>query len=91
MCNAFLANELGALPDNAVVVALGGIAHRAIVRAVGGRQKDYKFCHGVEHRVVDNWCGLDSYHCSRYNTNTRRLTPKMFKDIFARARYLLDH
>ena len=90
-CNAFLANELRTLPEGAVVVALGGIAHRAIIRAVGGRQKDHKFGHAVEHQVLFNWKLLDSYHCSRYNTNTRRLTPKMFKDVFARARYLLDH
>ena len=90
MCNQFLANELEGLPTRSVVLALGGIAHRAIVRALGGRQNDYKFGHGCEYRITEELTLLDSYHCSRYNTNTRRLTPKMFRSIFARTRVLLD-
>ncbi len=88
-CNAFLANELRTLPAGSVVLALGGIAHRAIVKAVAGRQADYKFGHAVEHTVDGHFLMLDSYHCSRYNTNTRRLTTEMFQDVFARARELL--
>ena len=87
-CNTFLANELGQLPKGAVVVALGGIAHRAIVKAVGLRQVDYKFGHAALHDLGD-FSVLDSYHCSRYNTNTRRLTEEMFDAIFAQARSLL--
>jgi len=88
-CNTFLANELKSLPEGAVVVALGGIAHRAIVKAMGLRQADHKFGHAALH---DLGCFrvLDSYHCSRYNTNTRRLTEEMFDAIFAQARELLD-
>ncbi len=88
-CNAFLANELRALQDDAVVLALGGIAHRAIVKAMGLRQADFKFGHAVLHDV-GAFRVLDSYHCSRYNTNTGRLTEAMFDDIFATARALLD-
>ena len=88
-CNPFLANELATLPPNSVVMALGGIAHRAIVKAVGGRQADFSFGHGALHDVGD-FQVLDSYHCSRYNTNTRRLTEAMFDSIFAQARELLD-
>ncbi len=88
-CNAFLANELDGLPDGAVVIALGGIAHRAIVKARGGRQADFKFAHGAVH-TLGKFQVLDSYHCSRYNTNTGRLTPEMFAAIFAKARELLD-
>lgn len=88
-CNSFLANELQALPENAVVLALGGIAHRAIVKACGLRQADFKFGHAAMHEF-DNFLLLDSYHCSRYNTNTRRLTEPMFEAVFARARQLLD-
>jgi uracil-DNA glycosylase family 4 len=88
-CNAFLANELKLLPTGAVVVALGGIAHRAIVKAMGLRQADYKFGHAALHDL-GHFRVLDSYHCSRYNTNTRRLTEDMFDAIFARARDLLD-
>jgi uracil-DNA glycosylase family 4 len=89
-CNQFLVNELAALPDNSILLALGGIAHRAVVKAIGGRQADYKFAHAAEHRIDDRLLMLDSYHCSRYNTNTRRLTTPMFRDVFARAREILD-
>jgi uracil-DNA glycosylase family 4 len=89
-CNQFLVNELAALPDNSILLALGGIAHRAIIKAIGGRQADYKFAHAAEHRIDERLLMLDSYHCSRYNTNTRRLTTPMFRQVFARAREILD-
>ena len=88
-CNSFLANELHALPERAVVLALGGIAHRAIIKALGWRQAEFKFAHAAVHDV-GNFQLLDSYHCSRYNTNTRRLTAAMFDAVFAEARKLLD-
>jgi uracil-DNA glycosylase family 4 len=89
MCNTFLANELSILPENSVVMALGGIAHRAIIKALGMRQADFKFGHAAIHDL-EQFRLLDSYHCSRYNTNTRRLTPEMFESVFAQARQLLD-
>ena len=89
-CNHFLANELDALEPGSVVLALGGIAHRAIVRARGLRQAEFKFAHAADHDLVA-FRMLDSYHCSRYNTNTGRLTPEMFDAVFARARVLLDN
>ena len=88
-CNTFLAAELEMLPPDAVVMALGGIAHRAIVKARGLPQSAFKFGHGALHDL-DGLRVLDSYHCSRYNTNTRRLTEAMFDEIFATARRLLD-
>ncbi len=88
-CNEFLANELTTLPPAAVVLALGGIAHRAVVKAVGGRQVDFKFGHAAEHSIDGRFLLLGSYHCSRYNTNTGRLTADMFRAVFARARELL--
>ena len=87
-CNRFLARELALLPAASVVLALGGIAHRAIVKAVSGRQVDYKFAHAALHELGE-FRLLDSYHCSRYNTNTGRLTESMFDDVFATARDLL--
>ena len=89
-CNEFLAGELQQVAENAVVLALGGIAHRAIVRAFGLRQADYKFGHAAEHPLPGRFLLLDSYHCSRYNTNTRRLTEDMFDAVFVRAREVLD-
>ncbi len=88
-CNEFLAHELLNLPPASVVLALGGIAHKAVVKAVAGRQADFKFGHAAEHTVEGRFLLLDSYHCSRYNTNTRRLTADMFYKVFARARELL--
>ncbi|MGB5410800.1 MAG: uracil-DNA glycosylase [Woeseiaceae bacterium] len=87
-CNAFLANELQLLPANAVVLALGGIAHRAIVKALGLRQVEFKFAHEALHDLGP-FRMLDSYHCSRYNTNTGRLTTAMFESVFRTARQLL--
>ena len=89
-CNAFLANELAQMPQDSVVIALGGIAHRAIVKAMGLRQVEFKFGHAALHDM-GQFRVLDSYHCSRYNTNTRRLTEDMFDAIFAKTRELLDN
>lgn len=88
-CNAYLANELGTLPDQSVMLALGGIAHRAIIRAMSLRQADYPFRHAAEHEIAPQLTLLDSYHCSRYNTNTGRLTVEMFRSVFVRAKAIL--
>jgi uracil-DNA glycosylase len=84
-CNAFLAAELRASRDARVVVALGRIAHDAVLRALGLRLRDAPFAHGAEHPLRRGLTLVDSYHCSRYNTQTRRLTPAMFDAVFARA------
>ena len=89
-CNQFLADELNDVSESSVVLALGGIAHRAIIRAFGLRQADYKFGHAAEHPLPGRFLLLDSYHCSRYNTNTKRLTEQMFDTVFVRAREILD-
>ena len=88
-CNHWLSAELGALPEAHVIVALGSIAHKAVIMALGLKQSDYKFAHGQEHQL-DRGMLIDSYHCSRYNTQTRRLTTPMFEAVFERARELLD-
>ena len=73
-----------------VVLALGGIAHRAIIKALSLRQADYKFGHAAVHDLGP-FRLLDSYHCSRYNTNTGRLTSEMFEGVFATAREMLQN
>jgi uracil-DNA glycosylase family 4 len=88
-CNVYLSGELELLPTPRVVLALGGIAHRAVIRALGLRQAEYKFAHAAEHRVDGRLLLLDSFHCSRYNTNTGRLTTAMFEAVFARAKELI--
>ena len=89
-CNAYLTAELEALPRRALVLALGAIAHGAVLRAWNLRPGRARFAHGALHELPDGRRLLDSYHCSRYNTQTRRLTPAMFDALFARARHLLD-
>jgi uracil-DNA glycosylase len=71
------------------VLALGAIAHAAVLRAVGLKAGDFKFAHGAQHALDGTRVLLDSYHCSRYNTQTRRLTAVMFEDIMKRAQTLL--
>jgi uracil-DNA glycosylase family 4 len=86
-CNAYLAAELGALPDGAAILALGRIAHDAALMALGIAPRAYPFAHGAEHALSPGRGGaarlFDCYHCSRYNTNTRRLTAVMFEQVFA--------
>jgi len=89
-CNRYLKTELEQLPDRAVILALGQIAHKAVLQANELRQADFPFAHGAEHRLPSGYQLLDSYHCSRYNTQTRRLTEKMFASVVARARTLVD-
>lgn len=93
-CNAFLAAELAGLAPGTVVLALGSVAHQAVLRALGLRQKDHPFAHGAEHALAGADGGqlllMDSYHCSRYNQNTRRLTPEMFRDVLRTVRARVD-
>ena len=90
LCNKYLSSELKALDDNVSVLALGQIAHQAVIMAQGLKIKDYPFGHAAEHRLPSGLTLFDSYHCSRYNTQTRRLTPEMFHALFARIRCHLD-
>ena len=81
-CNGFLAAEIRSLPRLEAVLALGAVAHQAVLAALGQRRKPFPFAHGALHRLA---CGLllaDSYHCSRYNTNTGKLTTAMFEAVF---------
>jgi uracil-DNA glycosylase family 4 len=89
-CNGYLAEELTALREGAVVLALGSVAHNAVLRAFGLRQSANKFGHGREHGLPGGRVLVDSYHCSRYNTQTRRLTETMFHEVFEKVRDILD-
>lgn len=84
-CNAFLATELAALGRGTVILALGAIAHGAVLRGCGLRATACVFVHGAEHPLPGERVLLDSYHCSRYNTQTRRLTTEMFREVVGRA------
>ena len=88
-CRPFLDAQLGVLPNVRVVVALGAIAHQSAVKVMGGRLPKAKFGHLAEHTMPDGRVLIDSYHCSRYNQNTGRLTREMFEAVFARATTLV--
>ncbi len=82
-CNAYLKAELAAMPRGTVVLALGNVAHAAVLRAQGLKVKDFVFGHAARHELPGGVTLYDSYHCSRYNTQTRRLTEAMFHAVFA--------
>ncbi|AKH19798.1 uracil-DNA glycosylase [Sedimenticola thiotaurini] len=89
-CNQYLAQELSTVPRSGVIVALGLVAHNAVLKAVGLKQSTCKFAHDAHHQLPNGLQLIDSYHCSRYNTQTRRLTPEMFQEVFVHARALLN-
>lgn len=91
-CRPFLKARVQAMPNLKVMLALGHIAHNNVLRAFGLKLKDYKFGHNARHDLsVDGrqMVLLNSYHCSRYNTNTGRLTQAMFDAVFEQAKTLL--
>ncbi len=88
-CREFLVATISEMPKLAAIVALGRIAHDSVVVALGSRMSALPFGHGATH-VVGALKLFDSYHCSRYNTNTGVLTPQMFRSVFAAVRSYLD-
>ena len=89
-CNDFLREELRAAPELRVVLALGGVAHKSVLLALGLKQSAALFSHGGRHQLPGGRILLDSYHCSRYNTQTKRLTAESFAAVFEVARAELD-
>ncbi|MDR2001347.1 MAG: uracil-DNA glycosylase [Zoogloeaceae bacterium] len=81
-CNCYLSAELRDSPQVRVILALGQIAHKAVLAAVGLKQSALPFAHGSRHALPDGRVLIDSYHCSRYNTQTKRLTTAGFHDVF---------
>ena len=92
-CNAYLVNDIKTMPNGGAILALGRIAHDSVLRALGERASAHPFGHAAQHQVgpADKRLMLfDSYHCSRYNTNTGRLTAQMFSDVFEKIRTYRD-
>ncbi len=89
-CNNFLREEIRNIKGKLVILALGRIAHDAVLKALELKEKDYPFKHHACHMLADGRWLLDSYHCSRYNTQTKRLTEEMFYKIFDEIHALLD-
>jgi len=88
LCNGFLAAEIATLPPASVLLALGAIAHRSVLRALGLKLSEWPFAHGAVHELPVPRTLVDSYHCSRYNTQTGRLTEAMFTAVLEKARAL---
>jgi uracil-DNA glycosylase len=88
-CRRFLQASIAEMSKLRAVVALGRVAHDSAVTALGGRRSELAFTHGCA-QTIGNLTLFDSYHCSRYNTNTGVLTPQMFHDVFAKVRAHLD-
>ena len=89
-CNQYIQQELLALTHDHIVLALGRIAHETTLRSLGLRLKDFPFSHGAIHELPEQFILVDSYHCSRYNTSTKRLTVDQFEAVFAKIRELID-
>jgi len=88
-CNAYLREEIGELLPGSLILVLGQIAHRSVLRAVGVPLSGLRFGHDLIHRLPGELTLLDSYHCSRYNFNTGRLTRPMFEQVFKRISGLM--
>ena len=88
-CRSFLQATIAEMPNLRAIVALGRVAHDSVVTTLGGRRSALTFGHGCGH-ALGNLTLFDSYHCSRYNTNTGVLTAKMFHDVFTKVRAHLD-
>lgn len=87
-CRPYLKSEIASLPDLKIILCLGLISHNSVIKTLGGKIGDYKFVHGAAHEVSGIKV-FDSYHCSRYNTNTGRLTTEMFEAVFADIKAVL--
>lgn len=89
-CNRHLKSELETLEPGTAVLALGNVAHAAVLMAQGLKPKAYPFAHGAVHTLPSGLSFYDSYHCSRYNTQTKRLTPQMFQMVFERIQHDME-
>ena len=90
-CLSYLKKTIKDLPNLKVVLSLGSVSHRSVLKAFGKRLADFPFGHGKVHRLADGLYLVDSYHCSRYNTNTGVLTTQMFEDVFEEIQKIIRH
>ncbi|MBI1301434.1 MAG: uracil-DNA glycosylase [Alphaproteobacteria bacterium] len=88
-CRQFLETELKTMPNLKIILSLGIVSHNTVLKALGHRQAAFKFGHGAVHDMGKGMTLIDSYHCSRYNTNTGRLTTEMFEAVFAKIQEIL--
>ena len=81
-CNSRLKTTLSSMPNLHIILSLGRISHQAVIKAYGFKQSDFPFAHHAIHHLPNGKILIDSYHCSLYNTSTKRLTPRMFEEVF---------
>lgn len=81
-CLQFLKTEMATMPNLKIILSLGLVSHNAVLKATNHKQSAFKFAHNAMHDLGNGLTLTDSYHCSRYNTNTKRLTTEMFEDVF---------
>ena len=81
-CQPFLKSQIETMPNLKIILSLGLVSHNAVLKAHGEKLSAHKFGHGNQHDLNDDLTLIDSYHCSKYNTSTKRLTEEMFHDIF---------
>lgn len=89
-CNPFLKNEIEAIEGRGIILALGHLAHQAVLKSLNLARKDFEFGHHRVHNLKAGMRLIDSYHCSRYNIATGRLTRLMFRDVFRTIRGLIE-
>lgn len=89
LCNAYLRAELSLQQPKSIILALGRIAHDSVLLALGAKASAARFSHGARHVLPNDLRLFDSYHCSRYNTQTKRLTEAMFHEVFDQVRTAL--
>lgn len=85
-CQLFLKNQLESMPNLKIIVSLGLVSHNAVLKTCGEKLSAFKFAHEAEHKLSNGLLLIDSYHCSKYNTSTKRLTESMFHDVFKRVK-----
>jgi uracil-DNA glycosylase family 4 len=81
-CRQFLTSQIEAMPNLKIILSLGLVSHNTVLRSCGEKVSGFKFAHGAQHHLQNGKTLIDSYHCSKYNTSTRRLTEAMFHDVF---------
>ncbi len=90
-CNNYLASEIKQINNKLIILALGKIAHEAVLMSQHLTKNHFKFSHGARHMISDKQILYDSYHCSRYNTQTKRLTQSMFEDVFFKIKREMEN
>ncbi len=89
-CNGYLRQEIADSPNLKIILSLGAVSHEAVLKAFGLKKSVYPFKHNRVYKLPNGLTLIDSYHCSKYNTSTKKLTPEMFRQVFDTIKTLLS-